>query len=172
MNISDKKIASIKSLEKLLINFVESDCFDDGEERKLFIDILVSQRKLAAYENKKLGIISSSLNTLKSHADLFLKDGYHGFNILRVSAFNKQQQIIKKINKKNNTKNSVLLKLRECESDVEILRQQNMQLVLILQDLKRMSFNYASKASPEVLSLCKKELRVINSKLSYVNHDE
>jgi hypothetical protein len=173
MKISAKKIASIKALEKLLTNFNESTELNNKEEKNLVVDLLRSQRKLATYENKELGIISSSLNTLKNHADLFLPDGYHGLNLLRNTALNKQQQLkIKPGDKNKTTKKGILLKLRESESDVEKLRQQNMQLVLLLQDLKRMSINYASKASSETLSLCKKEIQIINSKLSFIDSNE
>ncbi len=173
MKISEKKKASIKALEKLLTNFNESTEFNNKEEINLLVDLLSSQRKLATYKNKELGILSSSLNTLKSHADLFLPDGYHGLNLLRITALNKQQHLkIKPAENNKTTKKGILLKLRESESDVEKLRQQNMQLVLVLQELKRMSINYASKASSETLNLCKKEIKIINSKLFFIDSNE
>lgn len=173
MKISEKKRASIKALEKLLTNLNDASEPNNKEDISLLLELLSSQRKLATYENKEFGIISSSLNTLKSHADIFLPDGYHGLNLLRITALNKQQQLkIKPAENNKTTKKGIILKLRESESDVEKLRQQNMQLVLVLQDLKRMSINYASKASPETLNLCKKEIKIINSKLFFINANE
>lgn len=171
MKVSDKKIISIKALNKLLTQLNDSSKFDGKSESCLPIELLNSQRKLATYKNKELGIISCSLNTLKSHADQFLHDGYHGLNLLRVNILTEIEDLkIKHDLSNKTTKQGILYKLNEAEQEVVILRQQNIQLVLMLQDLKRMSINYASKANSETLNLCKKEIKIINSKLSFIDN--
>lgn len=165
MNQLDIRTRSVKSLENLLKSSVsEPGAFTDNKE---YLAALRSQRKLAAYSDEELDILPCALNTLKSHADQVLDQGYQGLDTLRIAAFEAIDTAVEHHKQSNkSTKRGALNLLKQKEAELDLLRQQNIHLVYICQELKRLAQLYASNGDDTLKAICDKDMKRINMLLS------
>lgn len=165
MNQLDIRTRSVKSLENLLKSSVsEPGAFTDNKE---YLAALRSQRKLAAYSDDELGILPCALNTLKAHAGHVLDQGYQGLDILRIAAFEAIDNAVETHKQSNkSTKRGALNLLKQKEAELDLLRQQNIHLVYICQELKRLAQLYASSGDDTLKAICDKDMKRINTLLS------
>ncbi|MDE1462581.1 hypothetical protein [Spartinivicinus poritis] len=163
--MSNTRIKSIQALETLLLNIVNDP--KAFLKEKGCIAALKSQRKLSAYQNDDLAIYPCALNTLKANADQLLSRGYSGLDGLRLHALEAIESA-KQIETRGNktTKKGAINLLKEKEAEIVLLQQQNMHLVLICQELKRIAHTYASSGDEKIQALYKKDMKRINSLLS------
>ncbi|MAY40779.1 MAG: hypothetical protein CMI05_00445 [Oceanospirillaceae bacterium] len=161
----DIRTRSVKSLESLLKSSVsEPGAFTDKTE---YLAALRSQRKLAAYSDDELGIQPCALNTLKAHADHALDQGYQGLDQLRIAAIEAIENAVESHKQSNkSTKRGALNLLKQKEAELDLLRQQNIHLVYICQELKRLAQLYASSGDDTLKAICDKDMKRINTLLS------
>ena len=129
---------------------------------------LKAQGALSKLSVKELGIFRSSLNTVKRIADKAVDGGFAALDRLRLGALEaiavekaKSQQS-NKVNKVGLTK-----RVKELESDNQLLRQDLLLLTLAFEKSLAQAHNYASKAEkPVLLTLCERERRELLDMLS------
>lgn len=165
MTLSNNRIKSVQALENLLLQ-ISNEPKAYLNDKKC-IQALMSQRKLSAYRNDNLGIIPTALNTIKIHSDQNLNRGYSGLEKLRLLALESiNSAAIKEKNDNKTTKKGLLRQLKEKEVEVSMLQEQNMNLLYICQELKRLTAIFSSNSSASVNALYSKEMQRINALLS------
>ena len=95
----------------------ESGAFSDD---KSLIEALKSQNKLAKYENNKLGIVATSLNTIKRVSAIEIDGGFNALDDLRKGALERIEAFEQRGNKSNKrTRAGLALRVNELEDDVQ-----------------------------------------------------
>lgn len=113
--------------------------FPNKYDRDIFLSILVNQKNFSLYENKEHGIISTSLNTHKYYANIYLASRYIFLNQLRIKAYN--------ILKKYNYENKDLKKNSKKDIDNIIFNktiENNFNLIKIIYELKSLLSHISS----------------------------
>lgn len=111
----EKNITSISNLKKLLIEVIKSpEIYFDNTS---LLEALVSQGKLAKYENAELNIFATSINTMKRLSS-YQECDFDSLDKLRVSAFKKIENI------KNSLENKVTYNKKDLYSRIEQLEEE------------------------------------------------
>lgn len=111
----EKNITSIKNLKRLLVEVIKTP--ENYFDNKSLLEALVSQGKLAKYENAELNIFATSINTMKrlsSYPDC----DFDSLDKLRVSALEKLE------NKKNSIENKTTYNKKDLSVKIEELEKE------------------------------------------------
>ncbi len=159
----EKNITSISNLKKLLIEVIKTP--ENYFDNVTLLEALVSQGKLAKYENDELGIFATSINTMKrlsSHQDC----DFDSLDKLRVSALEKLES------KKNFLDNKVTYNKKDLYSRIEELEKElnlnkNSQLFL-LKTINEISNTLKVVKNINDAEEIKEHLNLMNAKLKKV----
>lgn len=123
----EKNIASISNLKNLLIQVIkEPQNYMDHES---LLASLISQGKLAKYENSELNIFATSINTMKRLSS-YPNCDFEALDKLRIAALDKVQNKADNIEKKPTyNKPDLLSKINELEKELNL--NKNSQLLLL-----------------------------------------
>lgn len=123
----EKNITSISNLKKLLIEVIKTpeSYFDNTS----LLEALVSQGKLAKYENAELNIFATSINTMKRLSS-YPNCDFDSLDKLRISALENLES------RKNSLENKVTYNKKDLYSRIEQLEEEltlnkNSQLLLL-----------------------------------------
>ena len=111
----EKNITSISNLKKLLIEVIKSP--ENYFDNVTLLEALVSQGKLAKYENAELDIFATSINTMKRLSS-YQDCDFESLDKLRVSALEKLES------KKSSLENKVTYNKKDLYSRVEELEKE------------------------------------------------
>ena len=111
----EKNITSISNLKKLLIEVIKTP--ESYFDNVTLLEALVSQGKLAKYENAELDIFATSINTMKRLSS-YQDCDFESLDKLRVSALEKLES------KKSSLENKVTYNKKDLYSRVEELEKE------------------------------------------------
>ncbi len=172
MAISEQRSHSIYALDNLLKDVIKNpgDWIDNID----LIASLKAQGKLSKWSDSELGIIPSSLNTLKTASDSQLDDGFAGLDRKRGNALLAIEREISKNSKpKSGSKLQLEEKIKELASQVTLLEQRNMTFTYFIKELQALAVKYASQSNSEgYRAKCQRELQIIQAKLSFTGEYE
>lgn len=131
-------------------------------------EALRSQGSLAKFESSTLGIVASSLNTMKRIAERGSIGGYADLDLLRIRAQEAIEKEAAKTNRpKRNTKSELEKRISELKQERLRLQEDLLLLTYVLEKSLTQARNYASQASdPAILIRCKREQRDLLDMLS------
>jgi hypothetical protein len=147
---------SVLALAKLLWSITKSP--NDYMANIPLVQSLNSQGKIAHYSDIQTGISSSSLNTLKRNADLFIPGGFLELDNLRKAALNAVTKTpLLKVTEKKDKNSQLKSRLAEFERLNILLKEDLLLLTMIFDKSLRQGRSYADRASQQIQAICKKE---------------
>lgn len=129
----EKNVVSITNLKKLLINVIKNpqNYFEDI----IFVDSLISQGKLAKYENSELGICGTSINTMKRLSS-YPECDFNSLDKLRVSALEKLESRKESLeNKTTYNKKDLSIKVTELEQELNLNKSSQLLLLKTINEI-------------------------------------
>lgn len=131
--------------------------------------VLHRQSTLANFSNEELGIFSTSLNSLKSHAQRFLPGGFSQLESARLQAFEAITNVKRdKSAPVKSNKNDLILKIAALKESQQLLMQDLMLMSLLLEKAMHMASIYASMQPTELtLAICAKETAELYKSLAF-----
>lgn len=159
----EKNITSISNLKKLLIEVIkEPESYFDNTS---LLEALVSQGKLAKYENAELSIFATSINTMKRLSS-YQDCDFDSLDKLRVSSLEKLES------KKSSLENKVTYNKKDLYSRVEELEKEltlnkNSQLFL-LKTINEISNTFKIVKNINDAEEIKEHLNLMSAKLKKV----
>lgn len=137
MRVLEKNKIKVIETEKLLKEIITSP--QEFLENNKLIQALKSQSAIAKYQDNERNISPCSLNTVKSLAEVMLDRGFYSLNELRINA---KLAIESAQSSKNNSKPNkqtvigLKQKVKELESQLEVMRQSNLFMTITIQELR------------------------------------
>lgn len=158
----EKNITSISNLRQLLVNFIKNpEEYSNVESLK---EALVSQGKLAKYENTELNIFATSINTMKrlSH---YPNCDFDALDKLRVSALEKLNHKEISEDKPTYNKQDLILRIEELEKSLN--KNESSQL-LLLKTIYEVSKTFKLIKNLSNTEEIKEHLNLLNNKIKKV----
>ena len=166
-----KNTNSMLALNKLLTNVVadpEGYLCDEA-----IVAALATQSSLAKYESEKLGIVSSSINTLKRISESELEGGYAALDRLRVAALDRWKALQQNSLKRKTRLYEVQAELEQVKAQLKIAQQDNWTVSNAFRKSLRQAKYYATQAGdPRVLALCEREQKELWAMFSLRRKDQ
>lgn len=164
---SEQRSQSIYGLNNLLMDVIKNPSKWIGDTD--LIGSLKAQGKLCRWSSVDLGIISCSLNTLKTAADSFLDEGFTGLDLKRCNALLAiEREISRKSKPKSGSKLLLKGRIKEQASQIRLLEQRNIILTYFVGEVQALAIKYSKQDSSEThQAKCRRELQLMHSKLSF-----
>ena len=159
----EKSVASIVNLKTLLINVINNP--QDYIEDNTLIDCLISQGKLAKYENEDLNIFSTSINTMK-RLSTYQDCDFDSLDKLRMSALESLQNKTKSIeNKSTYNRKDLFIKIEELEKELNINKSSQL---LLLKTINEINNTFKSVKNIKDIEEIKEHLDSMSNKIKKV----
>ena len=159
----EKNITSIKNIKKLLIEVIKTP--ENYCDNKFLLEALVSQGKLAKYENAELNIFATSINTMKrlsSYPDC----DFDSLDKLRGSALEKLENKKDSIeNKTTYNKKDLSVKIEELEKE---LNNNKASQLLLLKTINEINSTFRLVKNISDTEEIKEHLNLMSNKIKKV----
>lgn len=159
----ERNIQSISNLKNLLIEVIKDP--QNYVEDKLLLDSLISQGKLAKYENPEANIFATSINTMK-RLSLYPNCDFEAFDKLRMAALDKIQNKTDSIeNKPTYNKPDLIIKIEQLENELNINKGSQLLLLKTISDINKTFKAVQNISNPEEI---KEHLNLMSNKIRKV----
>ena len=166
-----KSANSMLALNKLLTKVI-------AEPEKYLCDeaivaALATQSSMAKFESEELGIVASSINTLKRISESELEGGFAALDSLRSTALDKWKVLQQASLKRKTRLYEVQAELVQIKAQLKIAQQDNWTISNAFRKSLRQAKYYAKQASdPHVLALCEREQKELWAMFSLRRKDQ
>lgn len=135
----EKNIQSISNLKNLLIEVIKDP--QNYMEDKILLDSLLSQGKLAKYENPEANIFATSINTMKrlsSYPNPNPNCDFEALDKLRTAALDKIQNKTDSIeNKPTYNKPDLIIRIEQLENELNINKGAQLLLLKTISEINK-----------------------------------
>jgi len=169
LEVNQNKVIETKSL---LLEIIREPLNFKGIEALLLA--LKSQAGLAKFSDTEKGILSCSLNTLKSASESLLDRGFKELDELRINAKDAIEEATIGNKATKTTRTGLRQAVNELESKLNTSRKSNFLLTTMITELRSELNRMAhSNDTPEEKKTVYQEInKRVEAKLSYLNHSE
>lgn len=159
----ERNIQSISNLKNLLIEVIKDP--QSYVEDKLLLDSLISQGKLAKYENPEANIFATSINTMK-RLSLYPNCDFEALDKLRTAALDKIQNKTDSIeNKPTYNKPDLIIRIEQLENELNINKGSQLLLLKTISEINKTFKAVQNISNPEEI---KEHLNLMSNKIRKV----
>lgn len=159
----ERNIQSISNIKNLLIEVIKDPQSYVGD--KLLLDSLISQGKLAKYENPKANIFATSINTMK-RLSLYPNCDFEALDKLRTAALDKLQNKTDSIeNKPTYNKSDLIIRIEQLENELNTTKGSQLLLLKTISEINKTFKAVQNISNPEEI---KEHLNLMSNKIRKV----
>lgn len=159
----ERNIQSISNLKNLLIEVIKDP--QSYVEDKLLLDSLISQGKLAKYENQEDNIFATSINTMKRLSS-YPNCDFEALDKLRTAALDKVQNKSDSIeNKPTYNKSDLIIRIEQLENDLNTTKGSQLLLLKTISEINKTFKAVQNISNPEEI---KEHLNLMSNKIRKV----
>lgn len=159
----ERNIQSISNLKNLLIEVIKDP--QSYLEDKLLLDSLISQGKLAKYENIEVNIFATSINTMKRLSS-YPNCDFEALDKLRTAALDKVQNKSDSIeNKPTYNKSDLIIRIEQLENDLNTTKGSQLLLLKTISEINKTFKAVQNISNPEEI---KEHLNLMSNKIRKV----